>query len=343
MVEIDLRSDTVTKPTDEMRQEMASAGVGDDVYGEDPTVNELQERAADLLGFEAGLFVPSGSMGNQVAIWTHTISGEEVIVEQKSHVYNYEMGTMSSFSGVTPRPITSSDGTLSPESIEKELNPDRYYLPETGLICLENTHNNRGGRVYPPNKLEATTEFANKKNIPIHLDGARLFNAAIASDRKPSELASGFDSVMFCLSKGLGAPVGSVLVGDQEFIDEALVGRKRFGGGMRQVGILAAAGLHALDNHVGRLKKDHKNARYLGRELKELGFDLTPDPPETNILFVNTEESGVDAIQLAEYLKDRGIIIGPRDASNIRFVTHLDVSEKDIEKTVEEIRNFMAN
>jgi threonine aldolase len=339
---IDLRSDTVTKPTDEMRKKMAEAEVGDDVYAEDPTVNELQNLAAEIMGFEAGLFVPSGSMGNQVSIWTHTNSGEEVIVEEESHVYNYEMGTMASFSGVTPRPVPSSDGTLSPEQIQTELNPDRYYLPETGLITLENTHNNKGGRVYPPKQLNETTDFAEEIGIPIHLDGARVFNAAIASGKKPAELAHGFDSVMFCLSKGLGAPVGSVIVGSQEFIDEALVGRKRFGGGMRQVGILAAAGIYALKNHVKRLEEDHENAKKLGMELKDLGFKLQPDPAETNILFVNTEQIGVDAHDLADYLSEKGIVIGPRDSNNIRFVTHLGVDGSDIDRTLEAIKEYLS-
>jgi len=339
---IDLRSDTVTKPTDEMRKEMAEAEVGDDVYAEDPTVNELQDLAAQIMGFEAGLFVPSGSMGNQVSIWTHTNSGEEVIVEEESHVFNYEMGTMASFSGVTPRPIRSSDGTLSPERIKQELNPDKYYLPETGLITLENTHNNKGGRVYPPKKLEETTKFADEIGIPIHLDGARIFNAAVASGRQPSELVQGFDSVMFCLSKGLAAPVGSMIVGSQEFIDRALVGRKRFGGGMRQVGILAAAGIYALKNHVDRLEEDHENAKKLGRELKNLGFELKPDPIETNILFVSSEQIDVNAHDLADYLADRGIVIGPRDADNIRFVTHLGITSDDIDSTLAEIKNYLS-
>lgn len=343
MNQIDLRSDTVTKPTDEMRKEMAEAEVGDDVYAEDPTVNELQDLAADVMGFEAGLFVPSGSMGNQVSIWTHTNSGEEVIVEEESHVFNYEMGTMASFSGVTPRPIRSSDGTLSHEQIKEELNPDKYYLPETGLITLENTHNNKGGRVYPPKKLQETTKFASEIGIPIHLDGARVFNAAIASGKEPAKLVQGFDSVMFCLSKGLGAPVGSMIVGSQEFIDEALVGRKRFGGGMRQVGILAGAGIYALKNHVERLEEDHANAKKLGKELKNLGFELKPDPVETNILFVNTEQIGVDAHDLADYLFERGIVIGPRDSNNIRFVTHLGVSSADIDSTLEEIKNYLSS
>ncbi len=342
MSEIDLRSDTVTRPSTEMRKKMAHAEVGDDVYAEDPTVNRLQDLAADLLGFEAGLFVPSGSMGNQVAIWSHTDPGEEVILEKESHVYNYELGTMAAFSGVTPRPLPSERGALEVDRIEGEIKPDKYYLPETGLIALENTHNNKGGRVYPYHDLQEAVDFAHEKGIPVHLDGARVFNAAVASDMNPAEITEGFDSVMFCLSKGLGAPVGSLLVGSQEFIDRALVGRKRFGGGMRQVGILAAAGIYALQNNVERLRRDHENARKLGTELRELGFDLTPDPVETNIFFVDTTEIDVDARELARALREKGIVIGPRDQRVIRFVTHLDVDGPDIDRTVSEIKEFLA-
>ncbi len=342
MTQIDLRSDTVTRPSPEMRQKMAEAEVGDDVYAEDPTVNKLQDMAAELLGFEAGLFVPSGSMGNQVAIWSHTDSGQEVIVEKKSHVYNYELGTMSSFSGVTPRPIFSEDGTLSVEEIEKEINPDKYYLPETGLITLENTHNNQGGKVYPHEKIREVIDLADEIGLPVHLDGARLFNASVASGMEPDRIVDGFNSVMFCLSKGLGAPVGSMLVGSKEFIEKALVGRKRFGGGMRQVGILAAAGIYALENNVERLAQDHANAEKLWNELKELGFELKPEPVETNIFFADSETIGVDANELAEHLKEKGIIIGPRSKWKIRFVTHLDVTEEDIEKVVEEIKDYLA-
>ncbi|MFB6291386.1 MAG: low-specificity L-threonine aldolase [Candidatus Bipolaricaulia bacterium] len=342
LTQIDLRSDTVTCPSPEMRERMAEAEVGDDVYAEDPTVNKLQEMAADILGFDAGLFVPSGSMGNQVAIWSHTESGQEVIVEEQSHVYNYELGTMSSFSGVTPRPIHSEDGTLDVEKIEKEIKPDKYYLPETGLLTLENTHNNHGGKVYPYDRIRKVIDFADEIDLPVHLDGARLFNASVASGVEPKKIVEGFSSVMFCLSKGLGAPVGSVLVGSEEFINEALVGRKRFGGGMRQVGILAAAGIYALENNIERLEEDHDNAKKLGKELKKLGFVLTPDPVETNIFFANTRKVGVNAKDLAEYLKDKGIVIGPRSDREIRFVTHLDVAEEDVDRTLKEIRNYMA-
>lgn len=341
MAEIDLRSDTVTRPTEEMRNRMAQAEVGDDVYGEDPTVNKLQKTAAELLGFEAGLFVPSGSMGNQVAIWVHTEPGQEVIVEEESHVFNYELATMSAFSGVSPRPVPSETGAMNITDIERAIQPDKYYLPETGMIALENTHNNKGGRVYPEEKLRETVKFANDVEIPIHLDGARIFNSAVASGRDPKDITEGLDSVMFCLSKGLGAPVGSLLVGSQEFIDQALVGRKRFGGGMRQVGILAAAGLYALENHVDQLEHDHANAKKLGGALKELGFGLTPDPVETNILFVDTSPIGVNAKELAGYLKEKEIVIGPRDEKVIRFVTHLDVNEKDIDRTVEKIKDYL--
>lgn len=340
---IDLRSDTVTRPSDRMREVMANAPVGDDVYAEDPTVNKLQEISADLLGFESALFVPSGTMGNQVAVWSHTESGEEVIVEAESHVFNYELGTMGAFSGVTPRPIPSSDGTLSVDKVKAAIHPDKYYLPTTGLITLENTHNNQGGRVYPLEKTKELLAFAVSKDLPVHLDGARIFNAAVASGKSPKELAEGFDSVMFCLSKGLGAPIGSVLVGSEEFISTALVGRKRFGGGMRQAGIIAAAGIYSLENNIERLDEDHQNAQTLARGLKELGFAVTPYPTETNIFFVNTEELNLNANKLAKYLKQEGIVISPSDDHNIRLVTHLDLNEEDIQTTLEKIRDFVAN
>lgn len=341
LAEIDLRSDTVTKPSTEMRERMAEAEVGDDVYGEDPTVNKLQQMAADLLGFDAGLFVPSGSMGNQVAIWTHTDPGQEVIVEEKSHVFNYELGTMSAFSGASPRPVTSESGAMEIEDIESAIQPDKYYLPETGMIALENTHNNRGGRVYPKSKLRETVKFAHAKEIPIHLDGARVFNAAIASNEDPKNITEGFNSVMFCLSKGLGAPVGSMLVSSQKFIDRALVGRKRFGGGMRQVGILAAAGIYSLENNIARLERDHKNAKQFAQALKNLGFKIQPDPVETNIFFVDTSSIEVNAKDMARFLEKENIIIGPRDEENIRFVTHLDVNKGDIERTIEKIKEYL--
>lgn len=322
---------------------MANAPVGDDVYAEDPTVNKLQELSADLLGFESALFVPSGTMGNQVAIWSHTEAGEEVIVEAEAHVFNYELGTMGAFSGVTPRPIQSSDGTLSVEKVEAAIPGDAYYLPSTGLITLENTHNNHGGRVYPLEKTKELLAFAVSKDLPVHLDGARIFNAAVASGKPPKELAEGFDSVMFCLSKGLGAPIGSLLVGSEEFISKALVGRKRFGGGMRQAGIIAAAGIYALENNIERLAEDHQNASILATGLKELGFSVSPYPTETNIFFVNTESLDISANELANYLKQEGIVISPGDDHNIRLVTHLDVDKEDMEVTLEKIKDFLAN
>lgn len=342
MATIDLRSDTVTRPTDQMRKEMANAPVGDDVYAEDPTVNKLQELAAETLGFEAGLFVPSGSMGNEVALWAHTESGQEVVLEAQSHIFNYELATMSSFIGVMPRPIETDDGVLPVEKVKEAIHPDKYYLPETGLITVENSHNNQGGRVYPVEKSTELLDYAESVNIPVHLDGARVFNAAVASEVPVKEITDGFDSVMFCLSKGLGAPIGSMLVGSKEFIDKALVGRKMFGGGMRQVGIIAAAGVHALNNHVERLAEDHENARKLAEALKSLGFSITPERTETNIFFAGTEKAGVDANQLAVSLQEKGIVIGPRDDKNIRFVTHLDVSEEDIDRTIDAIKDYLV-
>ncbi len=343
MSEIDLRSDTVTKPSDEMREAMATAPVGDDVYAEDPTINRLQELAAELLGFEAGLFVPSGTMGNQVAIWSHTEAGEEVILEGDSHIYIYELATMSAFSGVMPRTIKTDDGVLPVEEVKNSIHPDKYYLPDTGLIALENSHNNQGGRVYPFEEMRELLDYARSVNIPVHLDGARVFNASDASGVPVDELVDGFDSVMFCLSKGLGAPVGSVLVGSEEFIENALVGRKRFGGGMRQAGIIAAAGVYALENNVERLAEDHENARRLAEALKKMGFMITPEPTETNIFFANTTEIGVDAEELAGELKEDGIVIGPRDKENIRFVTHLDVNEEDIDVTIDAIESYLTS
>ena len=337
MTEIDLRSDTVTRPTDEMRKAMAEAPVGDDVYGEDPTINRLQDMAAERFDREAALFVPSGSMGNQVAVWTHTNPGDEVILEADCHIFNYEMATMSAFSGVMPRPIPTEKGVLSPAAVKEALREDIYYLSETSLVTLENTHNNHGGRIYPLSDSRAMIEFAEENGLNLHLDGARIFNASVGSGYSVEDLTEGFDSVMFCLSKGLGAPVGSMLVGDRYFIDQARSARKRFGGGMRQAGILAAAGIYALNNNVQRLEKDHENAARLAEGLRELGFEVTPTPPQTNIIFVDTSPIGVNALDLTTRLKEKGILIGGRNETTIRFVTHLDIDREDIDQVLEVI------
>jgi threonine aldolase len=334
---IDLRSDTVTKPTPAMRKVMAEAEVGDDVYGEDPTVNRLQEKAAEITGTEAALFVPSGTMGNQVAIAVHTRPGQEVIVEATSHIYNVEMATMARFSGVQPRVVFGERGVFSAEQVRQAIRPKLYYLAQTGLVCLENTHNAAGGRIWPLSVAREILEIAHAHGIPVHLDAARIFNASVATGIPVSELVRGFDSVMFCLSKGLGCPVGSLLCGSREFIEEARRVRKALGGGMRQAGILAAAGLYALEHHVERLAEDHENARILAQGLAEIPC-LSVTPPETNIVMVEILR-GPTAAELAERLKRRGVLVAPAgagtEARKLRLVTHLDVSREDILRTID--------
>jgi len=269
---IDLRSDTVTKPTQTMRQAMFSAEVGDDVYGEDPTVNKLEQRAAELFAREAAIFVPTGTMGNQIAIKVHTQPGHEVICEERAHIFNWEMASLAAFSGCIVRPLKSADGSghLDWNDIRPSISPKIYYRAQTGLIVLENTHNMAGGTVSPQGRNQEVTANARAVGLPTHLDGARIFNASVATQKSVAELTQGFDSVMFCLSKGLGAPVGSLLTGSRNFIEKARVYRKALGGGMRQAGILAAAGLIALEQMPARLAEDHANARFLAEGLATL-------------------------------------------------------------------------
>ena len=258
---IDLRSDTVTKPTPAMRKAMAEAEVGDDVFGEDPTVNALQEKVAKILGKEASIFVPSGTMANQLAIKSHTQPGDEVIIEATSHPYNFEAGASAALSGIQFYCLKGIRGILDASQIEEAIRPDDHHFPVTRLICLENTHNRGGGSVYPIKKIAEISRFAKSKGLLLHLDGARLWNASVAAGIKPQEYAQWADSVSVCLSKGLGAPIGSLVAGSKTFIDRVHRFRKMFGGGMRQVGIIAAAGIYALDHHIGRLKEDHENAK----------------------------------------------------------------------------------
>jgi threonine aldolase len=341
---IDLRSDTVTVPTPEMRAAMAKAEVGDDVYGEDPTTRELEEKAAELLGMEAALFVSSGTMGNQVAIAVHTRPGQEVIVEESSHIYNVEMATMARFSGVQPRVIRGERGVFTAHQVETAIRPDLYYLAPTGLVCLENTHNAAGGRVWPLAGAREILELAHSRGIPVHLDGARILNAQIATGIPARELVSGFDSVMFCLSKGLGAPVGSLVAGSREFIAEARRMRKALGGGMRQTGILAAAGLYALEHHIDRLEEDHENARLLAQGLAEIeGISVTE--PETNIVVFEIT-SGPSAPELCCELRELGVLASPAragtDPRRIRMVTHLGISRDDIRRAIGAVARAMS-
>lgn len=330
---IDLRSDTVTTPTEEMRRAMANADVGDDVYGEDPTVNRLQERAAEIFQKEAGLFMPSGTMGNQVAVKLHTRPGQEVVVEERGHIYNYEMATMAAFSGCLARPIRGQAGHLTWPQIEAVLSPPIYYRARTGLITLENTHNMAGGAVLSRAEMSEILDRAHQRALPVHLDGARIFNAATALNTTVAELTAQFDSVMFCFSKGLSAPIGSMLLGSKEFIQEAWSVRKMFGGGMRQVGVLAAAALIALETMPCRLYEDHENARRLAETLAQMkAFSIDPAKVETNILVVDLK--GWTSGELLKRLKERGVLAGSTGATQVRFVTHKDVSAADIDKAV---------
>jgi threonine aldolase len=339
---IDLRSDTVTQPTAEMRHAMANAEVGDDVYLDDPTVNRLQERAAEIFQKEAALFVPSGTMGNQIAIRIHTSPGQEVITEGHAHIYEFEMAAMAAISGVLARPVPAPDGILDWERVRKVIRPKVYYRAQTGLIALENTHNMAGGTVYRREQIEEICNHAHEAGLPVHLDGARIFNAAAALDTEVANLVRTCDSVMFCLSKGLAAPVGSMLVGSREFVERARSVRKMLGGGMRQVGMLAAAGLIALESMPGRLVEDHKNARLLADRLSEIpGLDVEPEKVITNILMVGISRTGFRSDRLASLLKDGGVLIGTVDDARIRLVTHNDVKRDQIYKAADIISEII--
>ncbi len=338
----DLRSDTVTRPTEEMRVAMATAQVGDDVYGEDPTVNRLQERAAEMMGKEAALFVPSGTMGNQIAIRLHTRPGQEVITEAASHVYNYELAAMSALSGVMARPVAAPDGILGWQQIESAIRARIYYVAQTGLIVLENTHNMAGGTVYTADETAAICENAHAAGLPVHLDGARIFNAATALGVEAAALARHCDSVMFCLSKGLGAPVGSMLAGSKDFIDRARSVRKLFGGGMRQVGVLAAAGLIALEKMPRRLGEDHEHAGLLARLLKRIEvLDVDPERVRTNVVIVGLTRTGLTSSRLAGMLRTEGVLVGTVDDRTIRLLTHLDISRNQVEQAADVFRQVL--
>jgi threonine aldolase len=332
---VDLRSDTVTRPNLAMRRAMAEAEVGDDVYGEDPTVNRLQSRAAEIFEREAALFVPSGSMGNLLAIKTWTRPGMEVICEQRAHVNQYELASMSAIAGCMPRTTPAPGGILTWELIEPLLRPKTYYYSQTGLVTLENTHNMHGGTIYPLEVVKEVCDRAHAAGMPVHLDGARIFNASVALGRSVAELTGKFDSVMFCLSKGLGAPVGSMLVGSRDFIDKAHIGRKLLGGGMRQVGVLAAAGLIALEETPKILHRDHENARHLAEGLAKMnGITLDPKKVVTNIVIFDVRGTGRDAAGICSDLVKQKILCGPVEKYSIRMVTHYDVERAAIDRTL---------
>jgi len=330
---IDLRSDTVTKPSPAMREAMAQAEVGDDVFGEDPTVNRLQEVAARLLGKEAALFVPSGTMANQLAVHLHTQPGDEMIVEAGAHVVRYEGGAAAALSGVQTCWLSGSRGILQPEQIEAAIRPPEYHNPPTSLISLENTHNRGGGSIYPLDTIVAIRKLAEPRGIPMHLDGARLFNAVVATRITAAEYARHFETVSFCLSKGLGAPVGSLICADAERIVKLRRLRKMFGGGMRQAGILAAAGLYALEHNIPRLADDHLHAKQLAEALVGLpGVRVNPQDVETNIVVFDIRDTHRTANEVLAQLKAEGLLLVAFDATTLRAVTHLDVSGDQIEE-----------
>ncbi|MCD6339250.1 MAG: low-specificity L-threonine aldolase [Verrucomicrobia bacterium] len=330
---IDLRSDTVTQPTPAMREAMARAAVGDDVFGEDPTVNELEARTAALLGKEAALFLPSGTMSNQVAIRAHTEHGDEILLEVSSHAYLYEAGAPAALSGVMCRLIPGKRGLFTAEDLRAAVRPTNMHFPPARLLCVENTHNQGGGSVWPLEQIAEVAEAARELGLRTHLDGARLWNAAAAAGRSEAEYAAYFDSVNVCFSKGLGAPVGSAQAGSAEFIRRARRFRKQFGGGMRQAGILAAAALYALERHRSRLAEDHANAKRLAQGLANLpGLDTNPAEVETNIVLIRTRS--MPAPEMVRRLQQQGVLTLARDAETIRAVTHLQVSAEDIDRAL---------
>ncbi|NOZ57916.1 MAG: low-specificity L-threonine aldolase [Calditrichaeota bacterium] len=341
---IDLRSDTVTKPTPEMRKAIAEAEVGDDVFGEDPTVNRLQEMVAEKLGKEAALFVPSGTMGNQVCIKVLTQPGDEIICEANTHCYNFEAGGVAFNSGVQPRPLEGNRGVITAEQVEAAIRPDDEHCPRTRVVTIENTHNQAGGVVFPLEEIKRIRQVADRHGLAMHLDGARLWNAAVASGIEPATWAQYFDTVSVCLSKGLGAPVGSVIASTAERIAEARRVRKVLGAGMRQVGILAAAGVYALEHHVDRLAEDHRRARRLAEAVAELpGFDIDLDTVQTNIVVIRLERPEWSVPGVVAALKEQGVLVVPFGPRKIRAVTHLWISDADIDTAIRAFQHVAAS
>jgi threonine aldolase len=339
---VDLRSDTVTRPTLAMRRAMAEAEVGDDVYGEDPTVNRLEQRAAEVFAKEAGLFVPTGTMGNTIAVKLHTQHGQEVICEARSHVFNYELAMMAWFSGCLARPIRTQDGILTWDEILPEVRPMHSHYAPTGLVEIENTHNMAGGSVYSAEALNKICDGAHELGLKVHLDGARVFNAATFLCRTVAEITARCDTVMFCLSKGLGAPVGSLLVGTAKDIARGRLYRKRLGGGMRQVGVLAAAGLIALEEMPARLGQDHEHAQLLAGALSRMEGIQVPHKVQTNIVVFDIGGTGLTTAEFSARLKSRGVLINGIGGTRMRLVTHLDASREDCERALTALAEVAA-
>ncbi len=327
---IDLRSDTVSKPTEAMRRFISEAQVGDDVFGDDEITLSLQNKSAKILGKEAALFVPSGTMANQIALRAHTEPGDEIILEKGSHIYMYEGGSYAALSGLSVSLVQGVRGIMDVQDVRNAIRPPGglSHYPKTKLICVENTANAGGGTVYPLETLNSITRLAKEKNLKAHLDGARIFNASIQSGDSVKKIAEGFNSVSFCLSKGLGCPIGSLLCGSKEFIKKAHRFRKMFGGGMRQTGLLAAAGLFALDNNIDRLKDDHRRAKELGECLNHLGYDV--NTVETNMLYIDVQGLDEDIENVVQALKKEDILIHPGSNTHLRAVFHIGINDNDL-------------
>lgn len=341
---IDLRSDTVTLPTEAMRRAMAVAEVGDDVYGEDPTINRLEEISADRMGMESGLFIPSGTMGNLIAFLTHCQRGDEAIMGDQAHTFVYEVGGVSALGGIMVHTVPNQpDGTIKISDLQNAIRMEDIHFPRTKLIALENTHNRCGGVVLTPEYIEEVTTLAKDHNLLVHMDGARIFNAAIKLGVPEKALLKGVDSVTFCLSKGLGAPVGSVLCGNKEFITNARKIRKQLGGGMRQAGILAAAGIIALESMVDRLEEDHQRALYLAEKLKDVpNITIRENSPQTNMVFLDLNESFPKTnIRVIEELKELNVLIGTSRNRGFRLVTHVGITDLDIDIVVKSFQIVM--
>ncbi|GGB54914.1 low-specificity L-threonine aldolase [Fictibacillus barbaricus] len=338
---IDLRSDTLTQPTKRMREAIFQATVGDDVYGEDPTINRLEELAAEMLGKESAVFVTSGTQGNQLAVLAYCSPGDEVIVESESHIFFYEGGAISALAGVQPRAVQGIKGEMNPAAVKSALRSEDIHFPDTSLICLENTHNRSGGSVVSTENMSAIYDIAQNAGIPVHIDGARLFNAAVASNKKVTDFTQYCDSVQICLSKGLGSPVGSLLAGKKEVIQKARKWRKRLGGGMRQAGFLAASGIISLTEMVDRLREDHEKALRLAEAIEEIKGLTLVNRPDTNIVLINIENTNQTNDEFLENLKREGVLAVSFGEGQIRLTTHYDVSFQDIEQAISALKKVI--
>ena len=340
----DLRSDTLTQPTAEMKQAIATAALGDDCYDEDPTVHRLQELAAEKVGMEAALYVPTGTMGNSCALLSHTSPGDEILFEERAHMYNWESGAFANVGGLAARTLSTPDGILRPEQLEAAMRPSNVHFPPSALVCIENTHNNHAGIAWTPAQVEAAAAVVHERGAKLHIDGARIFNASIARHAEVGDYTRHADSLMFCISKGLSAPVGSLVCGSRAFVDEAYRMRKRLGGAMRQVGIIAAAGIVALETMVDRLAQDHAHARLLAQGLAA-SEGITVEYPEeggTNILMVDVGALGWTSADLIEKWLSYGIRCNPRPPSRVRLLTHRHISSEDVQYVVEVTQNLVS-